>query len=143
MPLDVLRFRAVPAPNPLADFFWRCGADGVLRLLHCAACDYYLHPPSTPCPRCLSPAVAPKDVSGHAVVHTFTVNVQQWWPAQEPYVIAIVELPEQHGLRLTTNIIGCDPDTVRIGMPVRVHFLEREGIHYPVFVPAGCQGAGG
>ncbi len=54
-------------------------------------------------------------------MHTFTVNHQPWMPGPEPpYVVAIVELPEQDGLRLTTNIVNCAPDDVRIGMPVQV-----------------------
>ncbi len=33
---------------------------------------------------------------------------QPWMPGPEPpYVVAIVELPEQEGLRLTTNIVNC------------------------------------
>ena len=34
-------------------------------------------------------------------------------------------------MRLTTNIVGIDPDDVRIGMPVEVVFED----HAPVFVP--------
>ena len=62
-------------------------------------------------------------MSGRGVVHTYTVNHQPWYPGLDPpYVVAIVALPEQEGLRLTTNIVGCAPDDVRIGMPVRVTF---------------------
>ena len=131
---DVLQTRAVPAPDPLSDFFWRSGADGKLRILRCTSCGFYVHPPSTPCPRCLTAGPLPTPVSGTGTVHTFTVNVQQWTPGQEPYVIAIVELAEQEGLRLTTNILGCAVDDVWIGMAVRVRFVERSGIFYPVFV---------
>ncbi|HEY1974166.1 MAG TPA: OB-fold domain-containing protein [Pseudonocardia sp.] len=132
---DVLLERVAPVADPLADFFWRSGADGVLRILRCADCGYYVHPPSTPCPRCLSAKVGPEPVSGRAVVHTFTVNVQQWQPGQPPYVIAIVELAEQEGLRLTTNVLGCPPDHVYIDQPVRVDFVARDELHYPVFRP--------
>jgi uncharacterized OB-fold protein len=37
-------------------------------------------------------------------------------------VIAIVELDE--GPRMTTNIVGCSPDDVRIGMRVRPSFED-------------------
>ena len=50
--------------------------------------------------------------------------------------VAIVELPEQDGLRLTTNIVGCEPDDVRIGMPVQVTFEEYDGVWLPFFEPA-------
>jgi uncharacterized OB-fold protein len=48
-------------------------------------------------------------------------------------VIAIVELTEQRGLRLFTNVIDCPVDEVEIGMPVEVDFLERSPAFLPVF----------
>ena len=69
-------------------------------------------------------------------MHTFTVNWQPWYPNLDPpYVVAIVELPEQEGLRLTTNIVGCEPDDVAIGMAVRVAFEEYDGVWLPFFEP--------
>lgn len=60
-------------------------------------------------------------------VFTFTVNRQAFRPdVPVPYVIAVVELQEQRGLRFTTNIVGCAPEAVWIGMPVTVPF-ERVG----------------
>jgi len=48
-----------------------------------------------------------------------------------------VDIEEQEGLRLTTNLVGCQPDEVRIGMAVQVCFEEREdGIFLPLFEPA-------
>jgi uncharacterized OB-fold protein len=95
------------------------------------------HPPSPVCRRCLSRAVAAEPVSGRATVAAFTVNHQQWAPSatSEPYVIAIVELAEQPGLRLTTNIVGCDPHDVSIGLPVRVRFEPLDDVALPLFEP--------
>src|SRR5262249_60306617 len=72
-----------------------------------------------------------------ATVVTDTVNHQRWMPGLEvPYVIAIVELVEQRNLRLTTNIVGCPPDAVRIGMPVKVTFQQAsDEIALPMFEP--------
>ena len=96
-----------------------------------------MDPPAGPvCPRCLGTDLAPEATSGRAVVHTFTVNHQPWFPGLDPpYVVAIVELPEQEGLRLTTNIVGCEPDDVRIGMPVRVTFEHYDDVWLPFFEP--------
>jgi hypothetical protein len=132
---DPLIRRLLPAADPLTDFFWSSGQDGRLRLLRCGSCGYYSHPPSARCPRCLGDQMAAEPVSGRGLVASFTVNHQQWTPGQPPYVIALVEIDEQPGLRLTTNIIGCEPDEVRIGMPVQVVFLERSGYWYPLFRP--------
>jgi len=119
--------------DPSTDFFWTSGEDGLLRITKCSDCGYFIHPPSTPCPLCLSNRVEPQPVSGRGVVHTFTVNVQPWVPDQAPYVIAIVELVEQQGLRLTTNLVGCGVEDAGIGLKVRVAFAHRHDIWYPVF----------
>jgi uncharacterized OB-fold protein len=55
-----------------------------------------------------------------------------------PYVIAVVELDEQDGLRLLTNIVGCPVEEVTIDMPVEVDFAPRGPAHLPVFRRAGA-----
>ena len=65
---------------------------------------------------------------------TFTVNHHAWFPGQQvPYVLAIVELEEQPGLRLTTRLVGLEPEEVRIGLPVRVRFEQVEDVWLPLF----------
>jgi uncharacterized OB-fold protein len=51
-------------------------------------------------------------------------------------VIAIVELADAAGLRLTTRIVRCAPDGVRIGMRVRVVFEQHGNVYIPLFEPA-------
>ena len=91
------------------------------------------------CPKCLSKDIGIEAVSGRGEVLTFTVNHQPWMPGLEPpFVLAIVGIEEQDGLRLTTNIVNCDPDSVAIGMPVRVTFEAHpeDEIWIPLFEPA-------
>ena len=50
-------------------------------------------------------------------------------------MLAYVDLEE--GPRIMTNVIGCDPETVAIGMPVRADFYDVEGgLAVPRFRPA-------
>ena len=128
-------FRVQPALDDENRFFWTSGKDGRLRFLRCQACGYYLHPPVPRCPRCGGRDVAPEAVSGRGEVHSYTVNHQPWDGGTEPYVIALVALPEQEGLRLTTNVVGCPPEDVHIGMPVRVTFEHRDPVWFPLFEP--------
>jgi uncharacterized OB-fold protein len=131
-------FRVLPRVTDQNEHFWRGGADGELRFLRCRQCGYWIHPPTPICPECLSKDVAPEAASGRATVHTFTVNHQMWIPTLDPpYVVAIVELPEQRGLRLTTNIVNCEPDEVTIGMAVQVTFDEYDDVWLPFFEPEG------
>ncbi|MBA3304283.1 MAG: OB-fold domain-containing protein [Acidimicrobiia bacterium] len=129
-------FRLLPRVTDENEHFWTGGADGALRFLRCQSCRWWVHPPSPVCPRCLSRILLPEAVSGRAVVHTFTVNHQPWYPGLDPpYVVAIVELPEQAGLRLTTNLVGCAPEAVTIGMDVQVVFEHHEDVWLPLFEP--------
>lgn len=128
-------FRVRPALDGTNDFFWTSGADGRLRFLRCQDCGYWLHPPSPRCPSCGSRQLDPEPVSGRAEVLTYTVNHQSWDGSTEPYAIAIVGFPEQEGLRLTTNIVGCEPEEVRIGMSVTVTFEQHDDLYWPLFTP--------
>jgi uncharacterized OB-fold protein len=69
-------------------------------------------------------------------VLTYTVNRHVWEKGLEaPYLIAIVGIDEQPGLRLTTNIVNCAIEDVRIGMRVRVLFESYEDVWLPLFEP--------
>ena len=129
-------FRVLPAVTEENEHFWRGGADGELRFLRCTGCGWWLHPPAPICPTCLGRDLVVEAASGKAKVHAYTVNVQPWIPGFDPpYGVAIVELAEQAGLRLTTNIVGCEPGEVRTGLPVRVHFEEYDDVWLPLFEP--------
>ncbi len=135
------RFRVPPAADPSTEFFWASGAEGVLRFQCCTACGYFMHPPGPRCPACGSMELSPSPVSGDATIHSFTMNAQPWDGDATPYVVALVEMVEQVGLRLTTNLVGVNADEVAIGMPVHVvfehrSFLGRGDIWFPLFTPA-------
>ena len=129
-------FRMLPRLTDQNRHFWQGGEHGELRFLRCGDCQTYVHPPSPRCPECLGKDVAPAAVSGRATVLTYTLNHQQWVPAPDhPYCIAIVEIEEQPGLRLMTNVVSCPAESVFCGMPVRVVFEQYEDVWFPLFEP--------
>ena len=128
-------FRVLPTLDEPSAFFWTSGADGKLRFLQCSECSYLIHPPAPICPQCNSRKAEPAEVSGRATVHSFTVNHQSWDGTTDPYVIALVTIDEQPDVRLTTNLVGIDPDDVVIGMPVAVEFEDYAPVFVPVFRP--------
>jgi len=126
----------LPEITPENGFFWRAGATGALRFMRCQACGHYVHPPLPICPVCKSREVRDEPVSGRGTVLTYTVNRHVWEKGLEaPYLIAIVGIDEQPGLRLTTNIVNCAIEAVRIGMRVRVLFEPYEDVWLPLFEP--------
>ena len=131
--------RPLPQPTLASAEFWSAGADGVLRVLRCADCGAYTHPPLPRCRSCRGDRVTMSPVSGRGVVAGFTVNHQQWLADfPPPYVIAVVALEEDDGVRLTTNIVGCPqtPEALVLDMPVEVTFHTFGEIALPLFQPA-------
>ncbi|HVC70947.1 MAG TPA: OB-fold domain-containing protein [Acidimicrobiales bacterium] len=128
-------FRLLPRLDDANRFYWTSGSDGRLRFQRCGRCRHYVHPPAPRCPYCLADALVPEVVSGRGVVHSFTVNMQQWFPDAEPYIIGLVTMAEQDDVRLTTNIIDTDADDMAIGMEVQVDFVAADDVWLPVFRP--------
>ncbi len=131
--------RPLPELTLATEWFWTSGADGVLRIQGCTECATLVHPPVPICPRCRSRSWQPTPVSGRATVVGFTVNAHQWLPEFEPpYVIAVVALAESVDVRLTTNIVSCDPGDVHIGQEVTVRFEQHDDVWLPLFEPTGA-----
>lgn len=129
--------RPVPALEPRTEAFWKACRAGRLEFTHCRPCDFLIHPARPICPGCRGRDLDRVAVSGRARLHSYTVNHQAWFPGQEvPYVIGLVELVEQPGLRLTTNIVDCPIERLEIGMPVRVVFENlTDEVALPLFRP--------
>jgi uncharacterized OB-fold protein len=129
----------LPVPTPETKPFWDAARRHELALPFCRPCGAFFYYPRAACPRCLSPDLAWKPVSGRGTLHTFTVvhRGQKGFPLSPPYVIAVVELEE--GPRMMTNLVGIEPDpaALRIGMPVEVTFVDATAdIALPHFRPA-------
>ncbi len=133
---------SLPRPLPVIDrdneAFWKGGERGELLIQRCCQCRTYIHPPTGFCPDCESRVTAYEAVSGRATITSFTINHKQWIPdLPVPYVLALVTIAEQDDVRLATNIVDCDPETVRIGMAVKVRFEPAGDLWVPLFAPEG------
>jgi uncharacterized OB-fold protein len=106
----------------------------------CADCGTWHEPARSRCPACWSTRVEPTKISGRGVIALFTV-LHHGPPAtgidyQEGHPVAAVELAEQPGLRFTATIVDCKRETLRIGLPVELTWIERVGVPVPAFRPA-------
>lgn len=129
--------KPVPAPTDASRPFWAGCAEGKLLLRRCRQCRKH-HAPTRHVCSCGGSDLEWTEVSGLGRVFSYTVVHRAPDPAFKadlPYVIAIVELDE--GARLMSNITGCSPDSVAIGMPVRAIFeTVAEGVGVHKFQPA-------
>ncbi|MFZ0833160.1 MAG: OB-fold domain-containing protein [Mycobacterium sp.] len=132
--------RPLPPVTDETDFFWSAGADDTLRFQECTACSALIHPPAPVCRYCYSHQMGVRDVSGRATLSSFTVNHRFSLPGlPAPYVVAQVAIVEDPRVRLTTNIVDCDPDDLEIGQLVEVVFDKHGDIYLPLFRPAADQ----
>jgi len=120
--------RPLPRRTPVGAPFFEAARAHRLLLPRCPRDGFFFYPRNR-CPRCLGDDWTWEPASGRGTVHAFTVDRVGHDPAQRarlPLVIALVEVEE--GPRLTTNLVGCAPEAVRVGMPVEVAFedLDRE-----------------
>ena len=126
--------RMLPTLDDSNRAFWTGGARGELHIMRGATSGRFVHPPSDATEA--DGPLEPVAVSGRGTVFTFTINEQPFRPdVPVPYVIALVELVEQAGLRIPTNIVGCAATEATIGMPVRVTFEQHGDVFVPLFEP--------
>jgi uncharacterized OB-fold protein len=115
--------KPLPSPTPISKPFWDAARQHRLSLQQCQSCKGYVFYPRPICPHCGSADLKWTDVSGRATLYSFTVARRPTMRAFEPdvpYVIAIVDLEE--GPRMTSNVVGCPIEEVRIGMPLEAVF---------------------
>ena len=117
--------------------FWEACARHELYIQKCKNCGALRYYTRALCPACLSDQTQWVKGSGRGKVYTFTVTYQNQsagFRENLPYVMAYVELDE--GVRMLTNIVGCKPEEVKIGMPVEVTFEDATPeISVPLFKP--------
>jgi uncharacterized OB-fold protein len=134
-----------PAFGPTRPFF-EAAARGELRIPRCAACHRFAWYPPERCPDC-GGSLAWEATSGRGTVFSFAVVrhplLREFAPLV-PYATGIVTLAEDPRLRLVTRFVDCDPDALRIDLPVRAVFhplgypqVADWKLVVPFFTPAG------
>ena len=85
------------------------------------------------CGTCLSEDLEWVESSGKGTLYSFTTVYRPQQPTFEvPYTVIVVELEE--GYYMLSNLIGVEPDEIKIGTPLEVFFEERsEEITLPFF----------
>ncbi len=139
----------IPLPDlaRLPDYergFWEASRNRELRIQQCSVCRVFRHLPTPMCPQCHSLEYDWSKVSGRGVVYSFVVVRNPVHTAirendQVPYNICLIELEEQEGLRVCSNILNIAPEDIYIDMPVQVTFMpavDEPDVVLPLFVPA-------
>ena len=124
-------------PDRFTEPFWEACRRGVLLAASCRECGHLFLPAGPVCPQCWSEDPGAQPLSGYGEVASFTVYRQSYHPDfPVPYVIALIALEE--GPRLISNVVGCAPEEVAIGMRVKVRFEPRGEFILPLFAPVNA-----
>lgn len=116
------------APRILGDqaVFWEAAKAGRFLIKRCKACGKAHWFPRALCPFCMGETDW-EEASGMGEIYTYSITRKA---RPQPFVIAYVTLDE--GPKMMTNIVDCDPASVRIGQRVRLVFKATEGDGPPV-----------
>ena len=132
---SLLRPRDV-APDDLDAPFWQGCVEHRFLVHRCIVCGQAYWPASC-CVDHGSAAMEWQPASGRGEVHTYTVVHHRYDPsfaADLPYAIAVVRLDE--GPFFHSDIVGCDPADVHVGMRVHVEFHTLDDVTViPHFAP--------
>lgn len=132
----VERFAGEPLDRDSAEHY-RGRLRRELMLNRCQDCRRWHAPPKPVCPECWSGNVKAEPVSGDGTIF-LAVFLHQGPPAPgvdytAPHPVVAVELVEQEGLRFTSTVVNADLADVKIGEPVRLSWIDRESVPFPVF----------
>ena len=127
----------LPAPTEVSAPHWEGCLRGELMVQRCRACGGYVFIPRPACTHCLGGDLEWVRSSGRGVVYSHTAVHRPQQPAfATPYVCAVVEVEE--GWHMLTNLVGVEPDAVRVGLPAEVAFhAVGDRIALPYFRPRG------
>jgi len=133
--------RLLPTGRPQSEGFWKSVRAHELALQRCSSCGAFRYYPAPICPECWSRDFAWEPVSGRGVVYSFTwvYRPAMGFENDVPYAYALVELEE--GPVLPTNVVNVGVETLRIGLPVEVAYLDlTDEVTIPQFQPAMFDG---
>ncbi|MEX2445759.1 MAG: Zn-ribbon domain-containing OB-fold protein [Dehalococcoidia bacterium] len=116
--------KPLPVVHPDNEPYWTALKAHELRMQRCTDCNTLRYPVSPVCWKCLSEGVEWEQLSGRGTLGTWIVVEQVTgnpaWSEDVPFIVALVNLEE--GPRLTTNIVGIEPDQLAYGMPLEIVF---------------------
>ncbi len=145
-PAPVVESDDLPVPDPVVTpdtaVFWEATARGELLLPRCRSCGEAYWYPRPICPLCHSTDTTWERASGRGVVYSFSIVHRGGgaYAKRPPYALAYVDLAE--GPRVMTDVVGCAPEEVEIGMAVEVVFHRTpNGVALPRFRPRAQTGA--
>lgn len=129
--------RPLPQPDDVTRFHWDGAAAHRLVLQRCRSCGKLQYPPEVCCIHCQADDFQHVEATGRGVIYSYSVvdrPLHAGFVDTLPYVVVLVELDDQPGLRMLTNLVEVPTGTtLKCGMPVEVVFENRGAVTLPQF----------
>lgn len=118
--------------------FYEFLRENKLMATQCTTCNKLWLPPRYICPDCHTDSLTWTKLSGDGELVAFTVihfgpmpMIKEGYGKKNPYCSGIVKTAE--GPSISAQILGVDvfnPESIQVGSPVKVEFVERESWHF-------------
>jgi hypothetical protein len=130
--------KPLPVEDADSTNFWAGCRDKKLLLQHCRDCNKARYPASAVCPHCTGRTFDWRESAGRGEVYSWIVVrhpvPKEVYGQDVPYVIALIDL--QEGVRIASNVVGCDPEDVHAAMQLQVVFKSvTADVTLPLFTP--------
>jgi uncharacterized OB-fold protein len=115
--------KPIPTLRGEERLFFEQAKQHVLVYQQCASCGERIFYPRTVCPACTSVDLRVARSAGRGIIHSFTTMYRAGNPTfadDVPYTVVLVDLDE--GVRVIGDLVGSEPNSVEIGLPVEVFF---------------------
>jgi hypothetical protein len=125
--------------------FWEAAAREELAIPCCAACQRYQWYPRERCRACGGGEMPWTPVSGRGTLFSWAVvrrALVSAFAEKVPYATGLVALSEDPAVRVVTNLVDCEFEALRAGLPVRAVFRPlvfpklTQRVIAPMFTPA-------
>lgn len=123
----------LPRPTRLSKPFWDACREEKLMVQRCQDCETYVFIPQPCCGNCLSEKLEWVESTGRGTLYSFTTVFRPQQPVFDvPYTVVVVEMEE--GYHMLSNLLGVEPEDVKIGVPLEVTFeVQSDEITLPFF----------
>ena len=132
--------RPMPVPTLTTQPFWDALAQHKIRIQYSPSAGRYVFYPRVLAPGTLVDDLEWREISGAAVLFTYTVAHRPVAPHfandDAPHIVAVAMWDE--GPRFATEIVNADPAELRVGMRIRPVFVDfpEEGVTLLRYEPA-------
>jgi uncharacterized OB-fold protein/acyl dehydratase len=114
-------------------WWWEGIGRGEILIQKCSDCGKLRHPPRPMCGECQSIKWTGVKTAGRGSVYSYVILHYPKFPGYEfPLACGLIELEE--GVRMVTNIVGCEHSAIKIGMTGKLVIEKVDGdLNLPLF----------